>query len=120
MCGNQAPMSTPVEELLHVIDQRIVVLDGAMGTMIEGLGFTDEAHWRGDRFATHSHSVKGCSDILVLTQPQAIEDIHFKFLTSGADIVETNTFTATSIALADYALEPVVRDINIAAAQVAR
>ncbi len=109
-----------VDELHDLLERRIVVLDGAMGTMIQGLGLAEEAQWRGDRYANHTHSVKGCSDLLVLTQPQAIEDIHFKFLQAGADIVETNTFTATSIALADYALESDVRDINLAAAQVAR
>ncbi|NVB78505.1 MAG: methionine synthase [Kofleriaceae bacterium] len=109
-----------VDELHDLLARRIVVLDGAMGTMVQGLGLTDEAQWRGSRFANHAHALKGCTDILVLTQPQAIEDIHHKFLTAGADIVETNTFTATSIALADYGLEGAVHDINVAAAQVAR
>ncbi|HUS32479.1 MAG TPA: homocysteine S-methyltransferase family protein, partial [Kofleriaceae bacterium] len=114
-------MSSPsVEELKALLDRRIVVLDGAMGTMVQGLGLADEAVWRGDRFKNHSHALKGCNDLLVLTQPQAIEDIHLQFLQAGADIVETDTFTATSLALADYGLESVVRDLNIAAAQVAR
>jgi 5-methyltetrahydrofolate--homocysteine methyltransferase len=112
--------ASPVEELYDLLARRIVVLDGAMGTMIQGLGFSDEAHWRGSRYASHGHALKGCSDVLVLSQPQAIEDIHLKFLQAGADIVETNTFTATSIALADYGLERDVREINVAAAQVAR
>jgi 5-methyltetrahydrofolate--homocysteine methyltransferase len=110
----------PVDELRQLLTRRIVVLDGAMGTMVQGLGLSDEAQWRGERFAAHGHSVKGCTDLLVLTQPDAIEGIHLQFLQAGADIVETNTFTATSIALADYGLEHVVRDINLAAAQVAR
>jgi len=115
-------MSKPstVENLRELLTQRIVVLDGAMGTMIQGLGLADEAQWRGERYASHGHALKGCSDILVVSQPKAIEDIHVKFLQAGADIVETNTFTATSIALADYGLERDVRDINLAAAQVAR
>ena len=109
-----------VDRLIETLEQRIVVLDGAMGTMIQGLGLADEAQWRGDRFADHTHALKGCSDLLALTQPQAIEDIHVAFLQAGAEIIETNTFTGTSIALADYGLEGCVRDINLAAAQAAR
>src|SRR5262245_38533789 len=113
-------MST-VDELRDLIGRRIVVLDGAMGTVVQGLGLDDEAMWRGARFANHplSFPLKGCNDLLALTRPEAIEDIHLQFLRAGADIVETDTFTATSIALADYGLEEVVRDINLAAAQVA-
>jgi len=109
-----------VEQLVETLDRRIVVLDGAMGTMIQGLGLADEAQWRGDRFKDHPVALKGCSDLLALTQPQAIEDIHLAFLQAGAEIVETNTFTGTSIALADYGLEHVVRDINLAGAFCAR
>ena len=109
-----------LERLVDLLDRRIVVLDGAMGTMIQAQGFAEEAQWRGDRFRDHAVSVKGCSDLLVLTQPDVIEGIHYEFLRAGADIVETNTFTATSIALADYSLEGCVRDINLAAAQCAR
>jgi 5-methyltetrahydrofolate--homocysteine methyltransferase len=109
-----------VEELQHLLARRIVVLDGAMGTMVQGLGLTDEAMWRGQRFANHGHALKGCTDLLALTKPDAIEEIHYKFLRAGADIVETNTFTGTSLALADYGLEAAVRDINVAAAQAAR
>src|SRR5678815_353880 len=112
-------MST-VDELRALLGRRIVVLDGAMGTVVQGLGLADEAMWRGPRFANHSLPLKGCNDLLALTMPDAIEDIHLQFLRAGADIVETDTFTATSIALADYGLEAVVRDINVAAAQVAR
>src|SRR5688572_29523899 len=111
---------TSVETLVDLLDRRIVVLDGAMGTMIQGLGLADEAAWRGDRFADHQVPLKGCSDLLALTKPQAIEGIHYEFLRAGADIVETNTFTGTRIALADYALESAVRDINLAAAQCAK
>ena len=107
------------EQLLDALDRRIVVIDGAMGTMIQALGLV-EADWHGARFADHSRSVKGCSDILVLTQPDAIEDIHYKFLRAGADIVETNTFTGTSIALHDYGLSHLVHELNIAGAQVAK
>src|SRR5512146_929202 len=109
-----------VDALRDLLDRRIVVLDGAMGTMVQGLGLADEAVWRGERFKNHAHALKGCNDLLVLTQPKAIEDIHLQFLRAGADIVETDTFTATSIALADYGLESVVHDLNVAAAHVAR
>ena len=113
-------MSSSLDRLNDALDRRIVVLDGAMGTMIQGLGFTEESHWRGTQFADHPSALKGCSDLLVLTQPQAIEDIHLEFLRAGADIIETNTFTGTSISLADYGLEQHVRAINLAGAQVAR
>jgi 5-methyltetrahydrofolate--homocysteine methyltransferase len=109
-----------VDELRELLDRRIVVLDGAMGTMVQGLDLADEAVWRGARFKNHPVSVKGCNDLLALTKPDAIEEIHLEFLRAGADIIETDTFTATSIALADYGLEAAVRDINVAAAQAAR
>jgi 5-methyltetrahydrofolate--homocysteine methyltransferase len=109
-----------VDELLDLLDRRIVVLDGAMGTMVQGLELAHEEIWRGERFKDHPTSVKGCNDLLALTKPDAIEEIHYQFLRAGADIIETNTFTATSIALADYGLESATRDLNIAAAEVAR
>jgi 5-methyltetrahydrofolate--homocysteine methyltransferase len=109
-----------VERLIAELDRRIVVLDGAMGTMIQALELKDEAQWRGERYKDHGHALKGCSDLLALTNPQAIEDIHYAFLRAGADIVETNTFTGTSLALADYGLENDVRDINIAGATAAK
>ncbi|HWO20290.1 MAG TPA: methionine synthase [Kofleriaceae bacterium] len=109
-----------IDQLLEILDRRIVVLDGAMGTMIQAQGLADEAAWRGDRFRDHAHALKGCSDLLALTRPEVIESIHHEFLRAGADIVETNTFTATSVALADYGLESAVHDINVAAAQCAR
>ena len=109
-----------LDRLLDTLDRRIVVLDGAMGTMVQGLGLPDEAAWRGARLADHAMAVRGCTDVLVLSQPAAIEGIHHAFLRAGADIVETDTFTATSVGLADYGLEGLVREINIAAAQCAR
>jgi 5-methyltetrahydrofolate--homocysteine methyltransferase len=109
-----------VDRLVEELDRRIVVLDGAMGTMVQGYELADEALWRGERFANHTHSLKGCNDLLVLTKPEIIEQIHLGFFRAGADIVETDTFTATSLALADYGLEGVVHDLNVAAAQVAR
>ncbi|HEY0476800.1 MAG TPA: methionine synthase [Kofleriaceae bacterium] len=109
-----------VDALREALERRIVVLDGAMGTSVQGLGLADEAEWRGERFRDHPTSVKGCIDLLALTRPEAIEQIHLEFLRAGADIVETDTFTATSLALADFGLEAVVRDLNLAAATVAR
>ncbi len=109
-----------VDQLVDALDRRIVVLDGAMGTMIQGLGLADEAQWRGAQFRDHAVSLKGCSDLLVVTQPAAIEEIHYQFLMAGADIIETNTFTGTALALADYELQDHVRAINLAGADVAR
>jgi 5-methyltetrahydrofolate--homocysteine methyltransferase len=108
-----------IDRLRETLEHRIVVLDGAMGTSVQALGL-DEAAWRGERFRDHPMSVKGCIDLLALTRPAAIEQIHLEFLRAGADIVETNTFTATSIALADFGLEAAVRDLNLAAAGLAR
>jgi 5-methyltetrahydrofolate--homocysteine methyltransferase len=109
-----------VDELVTTLERRIAILDGAMGTMVQGLGLTTEAQWRGERLANHPHTVKGCTDVLVLSQPAAIENIHYQFLQAGADIVETNTFSATAVALADYGMESYVREINLAAAGAAR
>ncbi len=109
-----------VDELVDLLNRRIVVLDGAMGTMIQGLELKHEELWRGERFANHPTSVKGCTDLLALTKPEAIEEIHYQFLAAGADMVETNTFTATSISLADYDLQDAAHDINISAAGCAR
>ena len=99
--------------------ERIVVLDGAMGTMIQGYGLT-ESDFRGDHFRDHPVPLGGCSDLLCLTRPDVIEAIHLDFLRAGADIIETNSFTGTTVALADYQLEHAVHDVNVAAAQVAR
>ena len=96
-----------------------MVLDGAMGTMIQALSL-DENGFRGEEFAGHGSPLEGCNDLLCLTRPGAIERIHDEFLEAGADILETNTFNSTSISLADYALEGRAFDINLAAAQLAR
>ena len=98
---------------------RILVLDGAMGTMIQRYGL-EEADFRGDRFQSHPKPLKGNSDALVLTRPDVIGAIHRAYFEAGADIAETNTFTATSIAQADYGLEPFVRELNTAGARLAR
>ena len=89
--------------LRSTLARRILVLDGAMGTMMQRLKFSEE-DFRGARFRDHAHALKGNSDLLVLTQPDAVATIHSQYLEAGADIVETNTFTATTISQADYGL----------------
>ena len=101
------------------LEKRILVLDGAMGTMIQRYNLTDE-QYRGERFKDFPHEVKGNSDLLVLTQPEIIQEIHEEYLEAGADIIETNTFTATSIAMADYHMEHLVHELNVEGAKVAR
>jgi 5-methyltetrahydrofolate--homocysteine methyltransferase len=98
---------------------RIVVLDGAMGSMIQTFNL-GEADFRGDRFKDHAHDLKGNNDLLSLTRPDVVEKIHFDYFAAGADMVETNTFSSTSIGMADYKCEPWVRDINLAAVACAR
>ena len=100
-------------------DHRLLVLDGGMGTMIQRYGL-DEAAFRGCRFARHPQDLKGCNDVLALTAPFVIRDIHRKYLAAGADIIETNTFNAQRISMGDYGLAPYCRDINLAAARLAR
>lgn len=98
---------------------RILIIDGAMGTMIQchKLG---ESHYRGERFQDHSKDVKGNNDLLVLTQPEIIEAIHGEYLRAGADIIETNTFNAQRVSMADYKMEDLSFEINLVAAQLAR
>jgi 5-methyltetrahydrofolate--homocysteine methyltransferase len=105
--------------LHRAADERILILDGAMGTMIQRRGLT-EADYRGERFASHSHELKGNSDVLVLTRPDVILDIHRLYLDAGADLIETNTFSAQAISQADYALEDACYEINVAGARLAR
>ena len=105
-----------IEQLLK---KRILVIDGAMGTMIQSFKL-DEAGYRGTRFAGFQHDLRGNNDILSLTQPQIVESIHSRYLEAGADIIETNTFNSTSISLADYGLAEVARELNLAGATVAR
>ncbi|MCL4471469.1 MAG: methionine synthase [Gammaproteobacteria bacterium] len=115
-----ALMSANRTVLLHeLLKQRILILDGAMGTMIQTYKLT-EADYRGERFAGYGSDLKGNNDLLVLTQPQVIREIHAAYLEAGADILETNTFNATSIAMADYHMEGLVYEINLAAAKLAR
>jgi 5-methyltetrahydrofolate--homocysteine methyltransferase len=115
-------MTAPADkfaQLAGLMDERILILDGAMGTMIQRCRFS-EADYRGACLADHGRDVKGDNDLLAITRPDAIRDIHDAYLEAGADIIETNTFNATSIAQADYALEAKVREINLAAARIAR
>ncbi|MCS6948336.1 MAG: homocysteine S-methyltransferase family protein, partial [Steroidobacteraceae bacterium] len=108
-----------IGELQRALEQRIVFLDGAMGTMIQRLRL-DEAAFRGARFRDHPRDLKGNNDLLTLTQPHAIADIHRAYLEAGADIIETNTFNSTSIAQSDYGTEMLVPELNFAAARLAR
>ena len=101
------------------IQKRILVLDGAMGTMLQRYNFS-EADFRGERFKDFPHPLKGNHDLLSLTQPQAIRDVHSKYFEAGADIVETNTFSGTTIGMADYHLEDIVYELNFESAKLAR
>ena len=94
-----------------ILQKRILILDGAMGTMIQRHTL-DEADFRGNRFRNHKSSLKGNNDLLSLTRPDIIKSIHAAYFDAGADIIETNTFSGTSIAQADYNLEDAVFDIN--------
>jgi 5-methyltetrahydrofolate--homocysteine methyltransferase len=105
--------------LAQILQQRIVVLDGAMGTMIQRYKLS-EADYRGDRFRDHPRDLKGNNDLLQITRPQVIREIHEQYLAAGADIVETNTFSATGVAQEDYGLADAAPEINLAAAQLAR
>jgi 5-methyltetrahydrofolate--homocysteine methyltransferase len=107
------------EQLNKLIRERVLVIDGAMGTMIQRYGL-EESDFRGDRFADHSSPLRGNNDLLALTRPDVILDIHRQYLEAGADIIETNTFSGTWIAQADYGLESAVYDINFASAKLAR
>lgn len=103
----------------QLINERILVLDGAMGTMIQQYNLS-EADFRGERFKDIPGQLKGNNDMLCLTRPDVIEEIHRKYLEAGADIIETNTFNATSVSMADYHMQPYCREINLAAARLAR
>ena len=115
---NTSLTSSP-SHLLTSSSSRLLVLDGAMGTMIQQYHL-DEESFRGTRFANHPQDLKGCNDVLALTAPHIIADIHRKYLKADADIIETNTFNAQRISLQDYGLQGYVRDINMAAAKIAR
>jgi 5-methyltetrahydrofolate--homocysteine methyltransferase len=108
-----------MSSILQEINKRILILDGAMGTMLQRYNFSEE-DFRGARFANFPHSLKGNNDLLSLTQPQAIAAIHAQYFEAGADIVETNTFSGTTIGMADYHLEDLVYELNFESAKIAR
>ena len=107
------------KQFAQVLQERALILDGAMGTMIQRHKLEEE-DYRGERFADWSSDLKGNNDLLVLTQPEIIKNIHCQYLEAGADILETNTFNATSISMADYDMQELVREINIEAARLAK
>lgn len=119
----KAKVATPSlnrsEILQKILSERILVLDGAMGTMIQQYNLSEE-DYRGERFAQWPHPLKGNNDLLVLTQPHIIEEIHRKYLEAGADILETNTFNSQRVSMADYHMEELVYELNVEAARLAR
>jgi 5-methyltetrahydrofolate--homocysteine methyltransferase len=108
-----------LNDLLHAMSGRIAVLDGSWGVLLQGKGLSEE-EFRGERFAEHDRDVKGDPDLLNLTQPAIVSEIHRAYLEAGADITTTNTFTATSIGQGDYGLQAAVHDMNVAGARLAR
>src|SRR5580704_18203942 len=109
--SNLLAMSPTEERLRRLAAERILVLDGAMGTMIQELKL-DEEGYRGARFDAWNRDVRGNNDLLILSQPDAVRDIHLAYFKAGADIVSTNTFSSTSIAQADYGLADHARELN--------
>ena len=112
-------MTAKIHDIKQLLQQRILILDGAMGTMIQSYKLEEE-DYRGERFVEHPCDVKGNNDLLSLTQPKIISDIHRAYFEAGADIVETNTFNGTSIAMADYQMEALVYELNKESARLAR
>ena len=110
---------TRSDKLKQLFEERIVIFDGAMGTAIQAYKLK-EPDFRGERFADHSRDLKNFIDILSITQPAAIENIHRQYLEAGSDIIETNTFGATSVGMADFDLSDRVRELNLAAVELAR
>ena len=117
------PLSRPVspveQRLRELLTRRILILDGAMGTMIQQYRLTEE-QFRGDRFADHPQDVKGNNELLSLTRPSIISEIHEQYLAAGADLIETNTFGATAVAQADYRLADIAYELNVASARLAK
>jgi 5-methyltetrahydrofolate--homocysteine methyltransferase len=105
-------------KIQDLLKERILIIDGAMGTMIQKHKLSEE-DYRGTRFADFAHPLQGNNDLLVLTQPQIISDIHKEFLSAGADILETNTFNANSISMLDYHMVDLVKELNTAAVKLA-
>ena len=108
-----------MSEIHNALAQRILILDGAMGTMLQRHNFTEE-DFRGERFKDFPHPLKGNNDLLSLTQPEAIKDVHRQYFAAGADIVETNTFSGTTIGMADYHMEDLVYELNYESARLAK
>ena len=108
-----------MSKLGSLVRERILILDGAMGTMIQQYNLTEE-DFRGERFSQIPGQMKGNNDLLCLTRPDVIQDIHRKYLAAGADIIETNTFSSTCISMADYHVQDYVREMNLAAVRLAR
>src|SRR3954453_7604005 len=111
---------SPVFDTLRaLLARRVLILDGAMGTMIQRYKLT-EADWRGDRFKDHPKDLKGNSDALILSRPDVISAIHHEYLDAGADLIETNTFSTTAIGQGEYGLEDLVYELNVAGTRLAR
>ena len=108
-----------MSNIYNELQKRILILDGAMGTMLQDYNFSEEDH-KGERFKDYPTPLKGNNDLLSLTQPEAITEIHHKYFEAGADIVETNTFSSTSIAMADYNMEDLVYELNYESAKIAK
>jgi 5-methyltetrahydrofolate--homocysteine methyltransferase len=115
----QTPAYTRAQALPDILRQRIAILDGAMGTMIQRFKLS-EAQYRGERFADWPSDVKGNNELLSLTRPDVIQDIHERYLAAGADLIETNTFGATTIAQEDYGMADLAYEMNLASARLAR
>ena len=111
-------MNDQEKSLRKLLDQRILVLDGAMGTMVQSHSLAEE-DFRGSRFKNHPCDLQGNNDLLSLTQPEVIRSIHRSYLESGADIIETNTFNSTRISQSDYQLDDLAKELNRAAAMIA-
>ena len=108
-----------MSDIFKILQHRILVLDGAMGTMLQRYNFTED-DFRGSRFKDFKHPLKGNNDLLSLTQPEAIAEVHRKYFEAGADIVETNTFSGTTIGMADYHMEDLVYELNFESAKIAK
>lgn len=108
-----------MKNIKEILEERILVLDGAMGTMLQRYKFTED-DFRGERFKDWKHPLQGNNDLLSLTQPEAIAEVHRKYYAAGADIVETNTFSGTTIAMADYHMENLVYELNYESARIAK
>lgn len=119
LCGKKMKMMRNSDKLYNALEQRILILDGAMGTMIQRYKLSEE-DYRGERFANWKSPLKGNNDLLSLTQPQIITAIHEEYLNAGADIIETNTFSGTTIAMVDYNMESLVTELNYESAVIAR